>query len=222
MSDMFHSVDKQIAEIEENLRIIDERKTEYVEVEKIDLQLIKNERQLLDQLEQLRSRRKQLSDNPCPYRGLLHFDTEHHGNFFGRDEMLKRLIEKIGLFDFVAVVGPSGCGKSSLVRAGLINALKNDALPNSQSWHTSIVRLGSDPVFAFISAIIERLEPNLKESQHVKEVRTWADGLKHNKMRIDDILHRLESKISQPIRLLIVLDQFEEVFTLCEDEYTRN
>ena len=57
---------------------------------------------------------------PCPYRGLEVFYAEHAANYFGRESMVTKLLEKLDETNFVAVVGPSGCGKSSLVRAGMV------------------------------------------------------------------------------------------------------
>jgi hypothetical protein len=60
----------------------------------------------------------------CPYRGLHAFDEEHAEFFFGREADVQRLVEKLKTTRFLAVVGASGSGKSSLVRAGLIPALR--------------------------------------------------------------------------------------------------
>ncbi len=84
MADTYASLDKQIAEIEANLRLIEERKSEFVEAQKIDLDLIKNERKLQAQLAELRARRDRLARIPCPYRGLEYFDIQHAANYFGR------------------------------------------------------------------------------------------------------------------------------------------
>lgn len=60
----------------------------------------------------------------CPYRGLQIFDEQHAEFFFGRDSDIQRLVEKLKSTRFIAVLGPSGSGKSSLVRAGLIPAIR--------------------------------------------------------------------------------------------------
>ncbi len=75
-----------------------------------------------------------LAGVPCPYRGLEPFEVEHAENYFGRQPMIRRLIEGVRQHPFVTVVGPSGCGKSSLVRAGLMTALRFGLLPNSRAW----------------------------------------------------------------------------------------
>ena len=61
---------------------------------------------------------------PNPYRGLEPFEADHAANYFGRAAMVEKLLAKVQTTNFVAVVGPSGSGKSSLVRAGLVTALR--------------------------------------------------------------------------------------------------
>ena len=92
-----------------------------------------------------------LPDEPAPYRGLLRFEAEHARFFFGREEDTRRLVEKLSQQSFVAVVGASGSGKSSLVRAGLVPALTQDAIPGSKDWRILIFTPGSDPLRAWPS-----------------------------------------------------------------------
>ena len=70
---------------------------------------------------------------PCPYRGLEPFEAEYARFYFGRQAMVERLLAKLRDSDFVAVVGPSGCGKSSLVRAGLVPALREGSCPATRT-----------------------------------------------------------------------------------------
>jgi hypothetical protein len=62
----------------------------------------------------------------CPYRGLLYFREEDAPFFCGRQAAIARLVEAVGRGPLVAVVGASGCGTSSVVRAGLVPALRRD------------------------------------------------------------------------------------------------
>jgi len=79
----------------------------------------------------------------CPYRGLEYFDVPHAGDYFGREAMVAKLIDRLREANFVAVVGPSGCGKSSLVRAGLIPALRRGDLPGGEGWEVDVFRPGA-------------------------------------------------------------------------------
>ena len=78
----------------------------------------------------------------CPYKGLASFEAEDEAFFCGRDRQIDDLVARLAVTRFVAVVGPSGSGKSSLVRAGLVPALRRGALPGSAEWETVIVAPG--------------------------------------------------------------------------------
>jgi hypothetical protein len=80
------------------------------------------------------ARRRAASDKRSPYLGLLTFQESNAEYFFGRDSLIADLVAKAGQAPFLAVLGPSGSGKSSVVRAGLIPALKRDALLGSAEW----------------------------------------------------------------------------------------
>ena len=67
-------------------------------------------------------------EDVCPYRGLEVFEEEHAEFFFGRDADVQRALEKLKAGRLLAVLGPSGSGKSSLVRAGMVPALRAGAL----------------------------------------------------------------------------------------------
>ena len=92
MNNTFISLHNQIAETESDLRLIQARKSDYVQETDIPLDLIKAERRLETRLADLRSRQAQLRNVPCPYRGLKYFDTEHAANYFGRAAMVKKLV----------------------------------------------------------------------------------------------------------------------------------
>src|SRR5258706_15814694 len=81
-----------------------------------------------------------------PFPGLRPFETEEYGLFFGREGQSDALIERLQRSHFLAVVGTSGSGKSSLVRAGLLPALRGGMMAGAGSgWRISIMRPGSDP-----------------------------------------------------------------------------
>ncbi|HEX9255223.1 MAG TPA: ATP-binding protein, partial [Candidatus Angelobacter sp.] len=74
------------------------------------------------------------------------FDEEHAEFFFGRERDVQRLVEKLKATRFLAVLGASGSGKSSLVRAGLVPALRAGALPESEAWTICVFKPGSRPL----------------------------------------------------------------------------
>src|ERR1041385_1111961 len=73
-------------------------------------------------------------DGRCPYKGLDFFEEEDAELFFGREKLVGDLVNRVKDSCTVFITGPSGSGKSSLVRAGLIHALKRGAIPNSDHW----------------------------------------------------------------------------------------
>ena len=84
-----------------------------------------------------------------PYKGLRPFLEADTGDFFGREAFVQRLLERLSergaSSRFIAVVGPSGSGKSSVVRAGLVAAIRNGAVPGSDTWFVTEMHPGHLP-----------------------------------------------------------------------------
>jgi hypothetical protein len=160
----------------------------------------------------------------CPYRGLQTFDVEHARLFFGREALTEWLVNalrgqprQVQAIRFLAVVGASGSGKSSLVRAGLIPAIQHGALPESESWPVLIIRPGPAP--------FESLAVALKKDPVIGNAVGDVGDLK---ARLSENVDRLHLTVrlalsSQPDlrRAVLVVDQFEEVFTLCRNPGVR-
>jgi hypothetical protein len=94
-----------------------------------------------------------LSEGQCPFRGLRVFDVDDAPFFFGREALVQWLLKGVRpategqpVNRFLAIVGASGSGKSSVARAGLVAALKHDAIPGSACWPVAIFRPGPDPL----------------------------------------------------------------------------
>jgi ABC-type multidrug transport system fused ATPase/permease subunit len=85
-------------------------------------------------------------DGRCPYLGLDAFTEDDADRFFGRETLVNELLVRVKESRFVVIAGPSGSGKSSLVRAGLIYALKQGAIPNSDRWLYATLTPGRDPI----------------------------------------------------------------------------
>ena len=135
-----------------------------------------------------------------PYRGLLPFGESESGWFFGRDADVQRLVEKLKSTQFLAVVGPSGSGKSSLALAGLLPALRAGAVPDSDRWIFETIHPGSRPLESLASALLA-IDPSLHSSQVLEELQGS-----------DAAFSLRAAAIGR--RVLLTVDQAEEVFTL--------
>lgn len=149
-----------------------------------------------------------------PYKGLQAFQPADHRDFFGREELTARLIQRLAEKDrqarFLAVIGPSGSGKSSLVNAGLIPSLWRGDLPGSERWFVVSLVPGPHP--------LDELEVAL-----TRVAGTLSGSLKEHLARDARGLLRAAGLIlpNDGSELVLIIDQFEEVFTLVEDEATR-
>jgi WD40 repeat protein/DNA-binding SARP family transcriptional activator len=95
---------------------------------------------------------------PCPYRGLARYDTADADLFVGRERLVDELVGRLVDENLLVVVGPSGAGKSSLVRAGLIPALRRGALPGSSAWSAQVVQPAAEPLVVVAAALAGRPE----------------------------------------------------------------
>jgi WD40 repeat protein len=134
------------------------------------------------------------------YPGLRPFDAEDALLFFGRDRQIDELLRRLDETRFLAVVGLSGGGKSSLVRAGLLPALRRGHLRGAGShWRISIMRPGSDPLGALARALDETLG---ERDDRLRTLRSGRLGL----LDASRYGRRAEENV------LLVVDQFEELF----------
>jgi TIR domain len=152
-------------------------------------------------------------DDVCPYRGLLTFDEEHADFFFGRDSDVQRLIEKLKATRFLAVIGASGSGKSSVVRAGLIPALRRGALPESHVWAIRKLTPGAHPLTSLAAQLLRLYQQDAMQ----KTLDQMTDDSRSLHLAVS--LAMAERPATE--RVVWVIDQFEEVFTLCRDERER-
>jgi tetratricopeptide (TPR) repeat protein len=154
----------------------------------------------------------------CPYRGLLHFREEDAPFFFGREATIDKLMDAVQRQPFVAVVGASGSGKSSVVRAGLVPGLRSD---RRTAWETVILVPTDRPLTALARALVPLLEPTMGEVDRLAEATKLAEHFRSGVISLFDIIERILEKQSGTDRALIVVDQFEELYTLSSDEEAR-
>jgi hypothetical protein len=148
-------------------------------------------------------------DNPFP--GLRPFDANENHLFFGRDGQSDEILTSLRRNRFVAVVGTSGSGKSSLIRAGLLPLLHGGFMAQaSSSWRIALFRPGSDPIGNLARAlnrpdVLRTNGSNLATDTVITETTLRRGGL--------GLIEAVrQSKMPPQANLLIVVDQFEELF----------
>jgi diguanylate cyclase (GGDEF)-like protein len=146
----------------------------------------------------------------CPFRGLLYFREEDKDFFFGREHAIADLERAVQRANFVSLVGASGSGKSSVVRAGLIPKLR---AARARAWEIVTLVPGKRPLHAICAALMPLLEPSLSESDFMIEVNKQVRALECGDLTLRDIVERVLAKQSGTERLLIFIDQWEELYT---------
>ena len=136
-----------------------------------------------------------------PYRGLEAFDQADAGDFFGREQAVTEMIGVLAEEDLLVVVGPSGIGKSSVVKAGLVPALRRGAVAGSERWLVTEMVPGRSP-FDHLRAALARVA--------TVEVPDFVDSITAGACRLDDIVAPLLPAGSV---VVVIVDQFEELFT---------
>ncbi len=127
----------------------------------------------------------------CPFKGLEFFDRGDSEYFCGRERIVRELLARLGESSVVGILGPSGIGKSSLLRAGVLAALSAGALPASAGWRQLVMRPGEHPCLGLSRA--------LGGEELASVLAALAPG----------------------VRLVVAVDQLEELFTTCEREDER-
>jgi DNA-binding SARP family transcriptional activator/WD40 repeat protein len=127
----------------------------------------------------------------CPFKGLAFFDRADADYFFGRERLVSDLMARLVESTLVGILGPSGIGKSSLLRAGVLPALSGGVLPGSCGWRQLLIRPGEHPC---------------------AELRRALGG---------DPPGRSLERLSPGERIVVAVDQFEELFTVCQLEAER-
>ena len=156
-----------------------------------------------------------------PYKGLQYFDESDAGHFFGREKLTAQVVGRLAQTRFLTVIGASGSGKSSLVRAGVIPALRrgqrmaDGSLPPTDSgkWHIIVMTPSAHPLDALAAAL-------LPDTESLTAVAELQGALAQNPRALTLATRTLLARKSRPY-LLLVIDQFEEVFTLCRQPVER-
>jgi TPR repeat protein len=154
----------------------------------------------------------------CPYRGLDAFREEDAAFFFGRgdasepESIIGQLVHKVREHPFVMVVGRSGSGKSSLVYAGLLPALRRE---RDRFWNVLSLRPGPTPLRALAAAFNPRADDE-GAAEYATKITTEADQLRTGDPELLShiIREELDRAEGKPDRLLLYIDQWEELYAL--------
>ncbi len=146
--------------------------------------------------------RSRFTETRNPYKGLAAFGENDAADFHGRGDVVEDLVGMIAESKFLAVAGPSGIGKSSVVRAGLIPALRSGAAPGSDLWLITDMLPGAQP-FRELERALGRVA--------VRVPNDLREGLVEENPAV---VSQIAAALPTGSELLLVVDQFEELFTM--------
>ena len=213
--------DAQISRLEQNLRPPD---TAIIETRFVPALGLEDEPKAIARLLDLAANVRR-EDAPalglCPYKGLNYFDEADADLFIGREALTAKLVERVLALTssldadkgrFLAIVGASGSGKSSLLRAGVVPALRWNE--TSADWHIHTFTPTAHPLESLAATLTN-------QSNSVTTITTLMNDMARDVRSLQLFAkRRLESKNGSPI--LLVVDQFEELFALCRSEQERS
>ncbi|HWN66252.1 MAG TPA: serine/threonine-protein kinase, partial [Haliangium sp.] len=154
----------------------------------------------------------ELSASENPYTGLTAFQETDANRFFGRTREISTVVARLHGAPLLGIVGPSGVGKSSFVRAGVIPALKQ----SGESWETMVIRPGRHPMAALANIVVPLLSTNNTNlTAQVAEHQTALQHLYQEPGYLGTLLRNRARTHSR--KILLFVDQFEELFTLIRD-----
>lgn len=158
----------------------------------------------------------QVSFSVTPYPGLRPFLSTEADIFFGREEQADQLLKKLQTSHFLAVIGPSGCGKSSLVRAGMISALMAGFLADAGgSWRIAEMRPGDRPIKRLTEALTADLALGPEVGSTPDAGALLQAALERGPLGLLEVMR--ESPMPKHANLLLLVDQFEEIFRYREE-----
>ncbi|HEU4713309.1 MAG TPA: tetratricopeptide repeat protein [Pyrinomonadaceae bacterium] len=148
-----------------------------------------------------------------PFPGLRPFETDEYRLFFGREGQSDAVLARLQRTRFLAVVGTSGSGKSSLIRAGLMPALRGGMMAGAGSgWRIAVMRPGGDPIGNLAAELAKKdVLPEAGAGLRAEEAEAVIDAtLRGGSLGIVDAAR--QGRLGEHEKLLIIVDQFEELF----------
>jgi serine/threonine protein kinase len=158
---------------------------------------------------------RELRVDESPYAGLSSFQEADADRFFGRSREIAALVGRLHDRPLVAVVGPSGAGKSSFVRAGLVPVLKR----SGEAWEALVVRPGRQPLGALANLLLPLVSSSTSLADELKEHGKLAQRLRLEPGLVGSVLRGRAR--NERRKLLLFIDQFEELYTQVPDTEER-
>jgi tetratricopeptide (TPR) repeat protein len=157
-----------------------------------------------------------------PFQGLQYYDEKDADRFFGRETVIAKIVRRLANSRFLTVIGASGSGKSSVVRAGVIPALRrgerlaDGSMPPTDSgqWDIRTFTPSAHPLDALAASLT-------RDSESVSEATALRADLTQEPRALSLIARRLLAQNGKK-HVLLVIDQFEEIFTQCRQDEERN
>ena len=157
-----------------------------------------------------------------PFQGLQYFDEKDADRFFGRETLVAKIVGRLTSTRFLTVIGASGSGKSSVVRAGVIPALRrgerlaDGSVPPTDSgqWDIRILTPSAHPLEALAASLT-------RDSESVSAITTLRNDLAQDPNALSLVARRVLAQNNKK-HLLLVIDQFEEVFTQSRQDDERS
>lgn len=146
-----------------------------------------------------------------PFVGLRAFEESEDYLFFGRSKQINELLKKLKGSRFLAVIGSSGSGKSSLVKSGLMPAIYSGFMTAGSNWRVALFRPGDNPISNLTKALATKGVLNDKIDNTVVPLTSIIESsLRRSERGLIQVYN--EANLAKPDNLLVVIDQFEELF----------
>jgi eukaryotic-like serine/threonine-protein kinase len=158
---------------------------------------------------------RELRIDESPYAGLSSFQEADADRFFGRTREIAAMVNRINDRPLLAVVGPSGTGKSSFVRAGLVPVLKR----SGTAWEALVIRPGRNPLGSLASIVAPLMSSSTTVEEDIAEQQRLVERLRNEPGYVGSVLRSRARREKR--KILLFIDQFEELYTLVPDVQER-
>jgi len=158
---------------------------------------------------------RELRIDESPYAGLSSFQEADADRFFGRTREIAALVNRISDRPLLAIVGPSGTGKSSFVRAGLVPVLKR----SGTAWESLVIRPGRNPLAALANIVAPLVSSSTTVEEDIAEQQRLVERLHAEPGYVGSLLRSRARRERR--KILLFIDQFEELYTLVPDARER-